>query len=68
MTCDDYKRLIDESTGIDYNYKYENRDKYELEVFVHSRKRLEGVGFDVEVVDGKLKIIEGSMDLICMLP
>ncbi len=67
IPSEDYERLIEESTGIDYKYEYKNRDKYELEVFVKTKKRFEGVAYDVEVVDGKPKIIERSMDLICML-
>ena len=43
MISEDYKKLIDESTGIDYHYEYKSRDKYELEVFVRTKRRLEGV-------------------------
>jgi len=50
-----------------YEYTYKKGIEWKLNLYSAGPNRLEGVSFDVEVTDTKARIIQGSMDLVCML-
>jgi len=60
--------LLSKNTHVyGYEYTYKKAIEWKLNLYSASPNRLEGVSFDVEVTDTKARIIQGSVDLICML-
>jgi len=55
------------STIVNYEFSCENKHQCDLTVYLVSGKRLEGVRYDVKLIEGKPEIIEDSIEIVCMI-
>ena len=63
----EHDTLIGEITSYIFSFAWRNKDELGLIVVLYSGNRMEGVGFDVEIISGEPRIIEDSIDIVCML-
>ncbi len=54
-------------TDFIFSFAYKNNSALGLIVMQYAGNRLEGVRFDVEIANGEPRIVEESMDILCML-